>query len=30
MIDDELIGGFNELKEHFVNEGKINFKGDLV
>ena len=30
MIDDKLIGGFNELKEHFVNEGKINFKGDLV
>jgi glutaredoxin len=30
MIDDVLIGGFNELKEHFVNEGKINFKGDLV
>ncbi len=29
-IDGELIGGFNELKEHFVNEGKINFKGDLV
>tara|TARA_R110000782_G_scaffold16808_3_gene47704 strand:+ start:611 stop:868 length:258 start_codon:yes stop_codon:yes gene_type:complete len=30
MIDDVLIGGFNELKEHFINEGKINFKGDLV
>ena len=30
MIDDKRIGGFNELKEHFVNEGKINFKGELV
>ena len=30
MIDDKLIGVFNELKEHFVNEGKINFKGELV
>ena len=30
MIDDKLIGGFNELKEHFVNEGKVNFKGELV
>ena len=30
MFDDNLIGGFNELKEHFVNEGKINFKGELV
>ena len=30
MIDDKLIGGFTDLKEHFVNEGKINFKGELV
>ena len=24
------IGGYNELKEHFINEGKINFKGEKI
>jgi len=24
------IGGYNELKEHFMNEGKINFKGEKI
>jgi len=24
------IGGYNELKEHFINEGKINYKGEKI
>ena len=24
------VGGYNELKEHFLNEGKINFKGEKI
>ena len=26
-IDDELIGGYNQLVEHFEKQGKVNFKG---
>ena len=25
MKDDTLIGGYTDLREHFINEGKINF-----
>ena len=25
MKDDKLIGGYTDLIEHFINEGKINF-----
>ena len=25
MKDDKLIGGYTDLREHFINEGKINF-----
>tara|TARA_A100001011_G_scaffold300595_1_gene313955 strand:+ start:1025 stop:1282 length:258 start_codon:yes stop_codon:yes gene_type:complete len=30
VMDDTHIGGFNELKEHFINEGKINYKGEKI
>ena len=30
MIDDELIGGYNQLVEHFEGRGKVNFKGEIV
>ena len=30
MIDDEHIGGYNELTEYFADQGKINYKGDLI
>tara|TARA_B100001059_G_scaffold13571_1_gene10926 strand:+ start:545 stop:802 length:258 start_codon:yes stop_codon:yes gene_type:complete len=30
VIEKNHIGGYNELKEHFINEGKINFKGEVV
>ena len=30
VMDDTHIGGYNELKEHFINEGKINYKGEKV
>ena len=29
-IDDELIGGYNQLIEHFEKQGKVNFKGEIV
>ena len=28
-IDDELIGGYNQLVEHFEKRGKVNFKGEV-
>ena len=28
-IDDELIGGYNQLVEYFENQGKVNFKGEI-
>ena len=30
VIDENHIGGFNELREHFVDEGMINYKGELL
>ena len=30
VMNDVHIGGYNELKEHFINEGKINFKGEKI
>ena len=28
-INDELIGGYNQLIEHFVNEGKVDYQGNI-
>ena len=28
MEDDKLIGGYTDLREKFINEGKINFNGE--
>ena len=30
MRDDTLIGGYTDLREHFINEGKLNFKGEII
>ena len=29
-IDGKLAGGYNQLIEHFVEEGKVNFKGEII
>jgi len=29
-IDGELIGGYNQLVEHFNDKGKVNFKGEII
>ena len=29
-IDGELIGGYNQLVEHFNEKGKVNFKGEII
>ncbi len=29
-IDDKLVGGYNQLVEHFVEQGKVNFKGEVI
>ena len=29
-IDDELVGGYNQLVEYFVEQGKVNFKGEII
>ena len=29
-IDGELIGGYNQLIEHFADRGKVNFKGEII
>ena len=29
-INGELIGGFNQLVEYFVEQGKVNFKGEII
>ena len=29
-IDGKLVGGYNQLIEHFVEEGKVNFKGEIL
>tara|TARA_R110001599_G_scaffold13186_1_gene60432 strand:+ start:116 stop:397 length:282 start_codon:yes stop_codon:yes gene_type:complete len=30
VIDENHIGGFNELREYFVDKGKINYRGELL
>ena len=30
VIDEKHIGGFNELREYFIDKGKINFRGELL
>jgi len=30
VIDDKHIGGFNELREYFVDKGKINYRGEIL
>ena len=30
LIDDKLIGGYNQLVEHFADKGQVNFKGEKV
>ena len=29
-IDGQLIGGYNQLIEHFADQGKVNFKGEII
>ena len=29
-INGELIGGYNQLVEHFNEKGKVNFKGEII
>ena len=29
-IDGELIGGYNQLVEHFADQKKVNFKGEII
>ena len=29
-IDDELVGGYNQMVEYFVEKGMINFQGELT
>ena len=29
-IDDELVGGYNQLVEYFEKQGKVNFKGEII
>ena len=29
-IDSKLIGGYNQLVEHFADMGKVNFKGEII
>jgi NADH-dependent peroxiredoxin subunit F len=29
-IDDKLIGGYNQLVEHFAELGKVNYKGEKI
>jgi len=30
VMNEVHIGGYKELKEHFINEGKINYKGEKI
>ena len=30
LIDGKLIGGYNQLVEHFADKGKVNFKGEKI
>ena len=29
-IDGELVGGYNQLVEYFNEQGKVNFKGEII
>jgi glutaredoxin 3 len=29
-INGELIGGFNQLKEYYIDKGLVNFKGEIL
>ena len=29
-IDGQLIGGYNQLVEHFADKKKVNFKGEVI
>tara|TARA_B100001094_G_scaffold73457_1_gene69776 strand:+ start:759 stop:1025 length:267 start_codon:yes stop_codon:yes gene_type:complete len=29
-IDGDLVGGYNQLVEHFADKGKVNFKGEII
>jgi len=29
-IDNKLIGGYNQLVEYFADQGKVNFKGEII
>ena len=29
-IDGKLVGGYNQLVEYFADQGKVNFKGEIV
>jgi len=29
-INDNLVGGYNQLIEYFVEQGKVNFKGEII
>ena len=29
-INGQLIGGYNQLIEHFADKGKVNFKGEVI
>ena len=30
VIDKEVVGGFNHLKEYLLDKGYINFKGEII
>ena len=30
VIDEKHIGGYNELTEYFADQGKINFRGEVL
>ena len=30
LIDDKLIGGYNQLVEYFADKGKVNLKGEKI
>jgi len=29
-IDNELVGGYNQLIEYFADKGLVNFKGEII
>jgi len=29
-IDGQLVGGYNQLVEHFADMGKVNFRGEII